>query len=335
MPFDATPSQTSNDLSVQIETLCNIALGNYPNATGKKANLSERRAIALQALAMTSSAITECDPNADYIDLLELAETLGSLIPVPKVKAPTIDPSLGEWCEYTDAQRRGSFKSFYGGRQASFRFADGQVIKVQLPHRTNKDQPDWQRASVCAVSFYKAMRVRQFQNLVCDYSEHAETYARGCAVPEIVQAIDITRDVECNVQEANRATEQERSGFTYLAELSTFAAEQGGRWMSAWQIAKQSTARALHRQSERALAACPVNALDNAWGEFSEWSQSGLDTAEKPSNRITAQMDTLARSIGPDAIYDLMMSDDKPGWYAAKLRDNRRSQIAQTFECAA
>lgn len=244
MPFDFSEHYRTTDLPVYVEQLCQAALG--------KGSLKDRRAAAVLAFEVASNAVFNDEEGADHIDLLEIAEALASVVPKPRepVEAPS---NSGEWAEYTPAQRRGRGSNFHPGRVASFRFADGEIIRVNLSHKATLDQPDWAKATRVAVMFYKARRSRNFLRLVgdkpgCTQLTHAEEYADTCLVPEIVEGIDETRGTKVDVAMANAHTSDRREGPAYLSELVDIAADLGGDWGGAWRAARAATYRALDRQ---------------------------------------------------------------------------------------
>lgn len=226
MPFDFSDEPC---IATRIELLC--------NASNKAKTVGERRAIALDAADLAAELAFNEHRDADFIDWPELVETLANCIPKAKAKAPA--HTSGEWREYTDAQLRGTHRAFRSGRQAIVRFADGEVLRVQLRHRNNLEEPCWARAARCAVSFYKARRTRNFLKLVNEKhstfgNSFSENYANACAVPEIVEMTDVSRSVQACVDTANAHTAISREGPRYLSELTTLAAEYGGQWSAAW-----------------------------------------------------------------------------------------------------
>lgn len=240
MAFD----YNSNGCAItEIERLANKSL--HDGGT-----ITNRRALALAAFDL---AIETLETDQDYlIDWHDVALALAAVMPKTKAAKSDVAADRGEWNCYTEAQSRGTHRAFRSGRQADFRFADGTIIRVQLRHRNNQDMPDWARAARCAVAFYKAKRARGFLVLTGmtassyrfkasngllygNLSDNAaEAYAKSCAVPAIVEAVDLSRDAKVDVAKANAETQEVREGPRYLAELEPFACDLGGDWAAAW-----------------------------------------------------------------------------------------------------
>lgn len=241
MPFDFSETTSTT------KTVCDaIAFANAKGAT-----VAAKRTTLLNAVDLAK------DDAFASVDWRSLALALADALPVPRTAAKA-DPDAGEWTEYTDAQRKGRAGNFYGGRVAAFRFADGEVVRVSLCHKKSLDAPDWARAANCAVAFYKARRTANFLKLVggqYGFTEtHAETYANGCAVPEIVEAVDRFRNVTCAIDKANAHTLTRREGPIYLSQLAQIAADCDGDWMQAWTVVRRAYAITSAPEDQRALA---------------------------------------------------------------------------------
>jgi hypothetical protein len=179
------------------------------------------------ALAAYSAACA----SPDLADWQALAAMLAQHL-APKARAPKAE-SAGEWCEYTQSQRSGRGGAFHTSRRADFLFADGTVISVSLCHKMTIAAPDWARAARCAVSFYKAKRsamiLRALNNWSwfsepdadgirrrcvrhrMDYDGQVDRDAQALSVPEIVDAVDVTRNVTADLAKCNAATIKERN----------------------------------------------------------------------------------------------------------------------------
>lgn len=238
MPFDF--SETTSTTKTVADAIA------FANAKG--ATVAAKRATLLNAVDLAK------DEGYGPIQWRDLALALASVVPAPR-QAAQADPDSGEWAEYTDAQRRGRAGNFYGGRVAVFRFADGETVRVSLCHKKSLDAPDWARAANCAVAFYKARRTSNFLKLVggkYGFTEtHAETYANGCAVPEIVEAVDRFRNVACDVDKANAHTVTRREGPVYLSQLAQIAADCDGDWAQAWKYVRCEYAAAAQSEMPR------------------------------------------------------------------------------------
>ena len=174
--------------------------------------------------ASALSAYSAAVASPDMADWQAIAAMLAQhLAPKPK---KAIEFEAGEWCEYTEAQRKGRGGLFHASRCATFMFADGASINVSLCHRMSLDLPDWARAARCAVSFYKAKRsaavLRAMNNFRPGYrsgqyhhymahDSRADMETRALPVPEIVDAVDVTRNVVADVGRCNAATLADRS----------------------------------------------------------------------------------------------------------------------------
>lgn len=171
------------------------------------------------AIAAYSAA---CE-TPDIADWQAIAAMLAQHLQPKARRAKTDVADTGEWCEYTDAQRKGRGSSFLASRRADFMFADGVVITVSIGHRINMDKPDWEKAARCAVSFYKAKRWAKAPNKAnwthYDLTEERaielglmwESRSYSMPVPEIVEAVDVTRNVTADIAKCNAATVKERN----------------------------------------------------------------------------------------------------------------------------
>lgn len=180
------------------------------------------------ALAAYSAA---CE-TPDMADWQAIAAMLAQHLQPKARRAKTEVADTGEWCEYTDAQRKGRGSSFLASRRADFMFADGVVITVSIGHRINLDKPDWLRAAKCAVSFYKAKRAHMVLRALNEWEfgrdslgrrtayvtrhkmahdSRADLDSRAMPVPEIVEAVDVTRNVTADIAKCNAATVAERN----------------------------------------------------------------------------------------------------------------------------
>lgn len=287
-------------------------------APAPKATATDKRRAAL---VMYHAAAL--DPAADW---RAVADALAACLPALKAAAPAPDldaaPAL-EWASYTDAQRKGKGTLFQPGRRAVFTFADGEQITVSLIHRANLALPDWARAARCAVSFYKAKRARNFLRLVAgevrkrgpydtaglpygnQAESHAEEYANGCAVPAIISATDLGRNVSPDIERCNIETAAMREGPRYLAELLPFAlatcdASGWADWAAAWQAAYCHTMAACQRDLDRRKADAPAP----TW----QADQSAM-----------RDLMPLAQSLGSDWAYRLITCPDKAAWQAEAL----------------
>jgi hypothetical protein len=158
------------------------------------------------------AAYTAACETPDLADWQAIAAMLAQHLQ-PKARRTKAEAAdTGEWCEYTEAQRKGRGGSFLASRRADFLFADGVVITVSIAHRINLDKPDWEKAARCAVSFYKAKRYTSgngfWYSLEISEGERA-SYAMP--VPEIVEAVDVTRNVLADLARCNAATIRERN----------------------------------------------------------------------------------------------------------------------------
>jgi hypothetical protein len=157
------------------------------------------------------AAYTAACETPDLADWQAIAAMLAQHLQPKARRTKTEAADTGEWCEYTEAQRKGRGGSFLASRRADFLFADGVVITVSIAHRINLDKPDWAKAALCAVSFYKAKRWAKtggYYGLGISTSER-ESYA--LPVPEIVEAVDVTRNVLADLAQCNAATIRERN----------------------------------------------------------------------------------------------------------------------------
>lgn len=242
MPFDMTPTEVTTP--AVISDAINLQ-------SDKGATIAARRAAMISAFDYAKSA----DADGEVINWKELATYLKDLIPTPRkaIAAPTIDD--GEWAEYTDRQRKGRGTMFIAGMRALFRFADGEVITVNLRQRANLDQPDWAGATRQAIAFYKAKRARNFTRLVGEPQSFkrsaAEIYADGCAVPEIVTGICRKTGTHVSPTMANAHIADTQSGPRYLSELASIAAEHDGHWDSAWRSVRWMMSNADRRKEKR------------------------------------------------------------------------------------
>jgi hypothetical protein len=179
------------------------------------------------ALAAYSAACA----SPDLADWQAIAAMLAQHL-APKARAPKAE-SAGEWYEYTQSERGGRGGAFNASRRADFLFADGTVISVSLCHKMTIAAPDWARAARCAVSFYKSKRAHMVLRalnewkFVRDYDDNGEPVqvarhkmahdsradldSRSMPVPEIVEAVDVTRNVTADVAKCNAATIKERN----------------------------------------------------------------------------------------------------------------------------
>ena len=103
--------------------------------------LAEKRA---DALALFDGA----GAGADW---RSIATALAGVIPRPKSRAVTA--ADGEWGDDGFAARL--TKTNYVRGRASFTFADGRCVVVNLLWRKGKKAPDWARAARFAVRFYR------------------------------------------------------------------------------------------------------------------------------------------------------------------------------------
>jgi hypothetical protein len=172
--------------------------------------------------AALAAYVAACE-DTDSADWCAIAAMLAQCLE-PKARASKQSAS-GEWCEYTQAQRSGRGGSFHASRRADFLFADGVVITVSLCHKMSMAAPDWARAARCAVSFYKAKRshmvLRALNNRgwasgyehqhIMAYDGPVDRQSRAMPVPEIVEAVDVTRNVLADVAQCNQVTMQDRA----------------------------------------------------------------------------------------------------------------------------
>ena len=159
------------------------------------------------ALAAYSAA---CE-SPDMADWQAIAAMLAQHLQPKARRTKTEAADTGEWCEYTDAQRKGRGGSFLASRRADFMFADGVVITVSIGHRINLDKPDWAKAARCAVSFYKAKRWAKSGGSYWVGISEGERASYAMFVPEIVEAVDVTRNVTADIAKCNAATIAERN----------------------------------------------------------------------------------------------------------------------------
>jgi hypothetical protein len=164
------------------------------------------------------AAYTAACETPDLADWQAIAAMLAQHLQPKARRTKTEAADTGEWCEYTEAQRKGRGGSFLASRRADFLFADGVVITVSIAHRINLDKPDWAKAARCAVSFYKAKRWAK-ADVTGDvwakrYALHisqGERDSYALPVPEIVEAVDVTRNVLADLARCNAATIRERN----------------------------------------------------------------------------------------------------------------------------
>jgi hypothetical protein len=176
------------------------------------------------------AAYTAACETPDLADWQAIAAMLAQHLQ-PKARAPKIE-SAGEWCEYTQSQRSGRGGAFHASRRADFLFADGTVITVSLCHKMTIAAPDWARAARCAVSYYKAKRAHMVLRALNEWEfqrdslgrrtvyvtrhkmahdSRADLDSRSMPVPEIVEAVDVTRNVLADLARCNAATIRERN----------------------------------------------------------------------------------------------------------------------------
>jgi hypothetical protein len=158
------------------------------------------------------AAYTAACETPDLADWQAIAAMLAQHLQPKARRTKTEAADTGEWCEYTEAQRKGRGGSFLASRRADFMFADGAVITVSIGHRINLDKPDWAKAARCAVSFYKAKRYTSGGLFwyTTEISE-GERDSYALPVPEIVDAVDVTRNVTAEIVKCNAATIRERN----------------------------------------------------------------------------------------------------------------------------
>ncbi len=152
--------------------------------------ITEKRAAALQRFQ---------DAGADA-NWQSIAIGLAAAMPRPAVPAGKAAPGF-EWAEYSASQMKGGHAMFHGGCSAVFTFADGAVIEVPLIWRKNQKAPSWARGSRMAVHFYRAKMHSIDQHSVRNLQEQRQ------AVPQIIGAIDLSRDVRGDHNLATASTE--------------------------------------------------------------------------------------------------------------------------------
>jgi len=163
--------------------------------------------------ATALTAFHEACEHPQGQDWESIARALASFIPKPRKAKVQIDTApTFEWAEYSDNQRKGKGANYMPGHQASFTFADGITVNVQLCHHKGKDLPDWAGASRCAVAFYRARIVSRMVRARFMTMDQAERFAHSFTVPAIVRIRDIARQVSPDVARANDTTADRRKG---------------------------------------------------------------------------------------------------------------------------